>query len=221
MSVAPVLSASPSSRGRGRGFGLSLLAALAMACAAPRMPDPMLVAARFADAARAGDSERIYALLSRQAQRDFGRQGTRQLVEQSKPELGRLGAALLLPGARVEALAEIHFEDGESALLDLEGGVFRLSSLGTVPSQARSPAEALGDFRRALARRSYQALLGVLSLETRGGVEGDLRSLVDGLENPETLDVKVSGDNAVVVVPGGHQVKLRREAGVWRIQDFD
>jgi hypothetical protein len=21
--------------------------------------------------------------------------------------------------------------------------------------------------------------------------------------------------------PGGHQVKLRREAGVWRVQDFD
>ena len=225
MSVAPLRFAwpAPSSRGRGRGFGLGLVlvAGLAVACAAPRMPDPKLAAMRYAEAARAGDSERIYALLSRQAQRDFGRRGTRQLVEQSKPELTRQGAALLSPGARVEALAEIRFEDGESALLDLEGGTFRLSSLGTVPSQARTPSEALGDFRRALARRSYPALLGVLSLETRGALEGDLRSLVEGLEHPETLDVKVSGDNAVVVVPGGHQVKLRREVGVWRIQDFD
>jgi len=64
-------------------------------------------------------------------------------------------------------------------------------------------------------------LLGVLSLEHEARSRGDLRSLVEGLENPETLDVKVSGDNAVVVVPGGHQVKLRREAGVWRVQDFD
>ncbi|HWZ89771.1 MAG TPA: hypothetical protein VNW92_13005 [Polyangiaceae bacterium] len=216
MSVAPLFGASSSV-----GLGLGLLAGLAVGCAAPRMPDPMAVATRYAEAARAGDSERIYALLSRQSQRDFGRQGTRQLVLQAKPELARQGAALLLPGAHIEALAEIRFEDGESALLDLEGGVFRLSSLGTVPSRARSPAEALGDFRRALARRSYPALLGVLSLETRGALEGDLRSLVEGLENPETLDVKVSGDNAVVVVPGGHQVKLRREAGVWRVQDFD
>jgi len=221
MSVASLLGALPSVSGLGRQLGLGLLAGLVAACAAPRMPDPQLVAARYAAAARAGDSERIYELLSRQSQRDFGRQGTRQLVAESKAELVRQGNALLAPGTHVEALAEIRFEDGESALLELENGVFRVSSLGTVPSQARSPAEALGDFRRALARRSYPALLGVLSLETRGALEGDLRSLVEGLENPETLDVKVSGDNAVVVVPGGHQVKLRREAGVWRIQDFD
>lgn len=203
------------------GLGLGLLAGLTVACAAPRMPDPKLVAMQYAHAAQAGDSEQIYALLSRQSQRDFGRQGTRQLVLQSKAELAHQAKALQKPDLRVEALAEIRFDDGESALLELEGGVFRLSSLGTVPSQARSPAEALGDFRRALARRSYPALLGVLSLETRGALEGDLRSLVEGLENPDSLDVKVSGDNAVVVVPGGHQVKLRREAGVWRIQDFD
>lgn len=190
-------------------------------CAAQRLPDPRLSAARYAEAARNGDSERIYALLSSEAQRDYGREGTRRLVQQSKAELGRQGSALLAPGTEVEAAAEIRFQDGESALFELDNGVFRLSSLGTVPSRARSPAEALGDFRRALARRSYPALLGVLAQETRGALEGDLKSLVEGLENPETLDVKVSGDNAVVQVPGGHQVKLRREAGIWQILDFD
>jgi hypothetical protein len=198
-----------------------LLAGLAVGCAEARMPDPKQAAANYAEAARSGDSERIYALLSREAQRDFGQQGTRKLVQQAKAELGRQGTALLAPGGQVQASAEIRFDDGESALFDLQDGAFRLSSLGTVPSRARSPAEALGDFRRALARRSYPALLGVLSQETRGALEGDLKSLVEGLENPETLDVKVSGDNAVVDIPGGHQVKLRREAGVWRIQDFD
>lgn len=202
-------------------LGSALLAGLAVACAAPSMPDPKLAAASYAAAAQAGDSDRVYALLSREAQRDFGREGTRRLVAESKAELARQAAALRAPGAHVEAVAEIRFEDGESALLELEGGVFRLSSLGTVPSGARSPAEALGDFRRALSRRSYPALLGVLSLETREALEGDLRSLVEGLENPQTLDVKVSGESAVVTVPGGHQVKLKREAGVWKIQDFD
>ena len=201
--------------------GLGLLAGLATGCAEARLADPKLVAARYAEAARAGDSERIYALLSRQAQRDYGREGTRRLVEQAKGELGRQGTALLSPASRVQASAEIRFEDGESALFDLEDGAFHLSSLGTVPSRPRSPSEALGDFRRALARRSYPALLGVLSAETREALERDLKSLVEGLENPDTLDVKVSGDHAVVEVPGGHQVKLRREAGVWHVQDFD
>jgi len=202
--------------------GLGLLAGLvAFGCAEARLPDPKLVAARYAEAARTGDSERIYLLLSSEAQRDFGRQGTKRLVEQAKPELRRQGSALLAPERHVQASAEIRFEDGESALFELEDGAFRLSSLGTVPSRPRSPSEALGDLRRALARRSYPALLGVLSLETRAALESDLKSLVEGLENPETLEVKVSGDNAVVNVPGGHQVKLRREAGIWKIQDFD
>jgi hypothetical protein len=202
---------------------LALLAAsgVAAGCAEAHMPDPKLVAVEYAEAARSGDSQRIYALLSREAQRDFGHQGTRDLVQQAKAELSRQGSALLAPGAQVEAAAEIRFDDGESALFDLEDGAFRLSSLGTVPSRARSPAEALGDFRRALARRSYPALAAVLSRETRSALEGDLKSLVEGLENPETLDVKISGDNAVVDVPGGHQVKLRRESGVWQILDFD
>ncbi len=202
-------------------LGLAPLVGLAVGCAEARLPDPKLAAAEYAAAARAGDSERIYALLSAEAQRDYGRQGTRRLVDQAKLELSRQGAALLSPASRVQASAEIRFEDGESALFDLEDGAFHLSSLGTVPSRPRSPSEALGDFRRALARRSYPALLGVLSAETRQALEGDLKSLVEGLENPETLDVKVSGDNAVVQVPGGHQVKLRREAGVWHVQDFD
>src|SRR6185369_5114165 len=197
-------------------FGL--LAGLTAGCAEARLPDPKLAAKRYAEAARAGDSERIYALLSSEAQRDYGPQGTRRLVDQAKAELSRQGTALLSPASRVQASAEIRFDDGESALFELEDGAFHLSSLGTVPSRPRSPAEALGDFRRALARRSYPALLGVLSAETRQAMEGDLKSLVEGLENPETLDVKVSGDNAVVEVPGGHQVKLRREAGVWRVQ---
>ncbi len=202
---------------------LGLTICLAVGCTPASLPDPQLAAANYASAARAADSDRIYALLSSEAQRDYGREGTRKLVAEAKVELDRQGAALQAaqPGRHVEASAEIRFEDGESALFELEDGVFRLSSLGTVPSRPRSPSEALGDFRRALARRSYSALLGVLSSETRGALEGDLKSLVEGLENPETLDVKVSGDNAVVNVPGGHQVKLRREAGVWRIQDFD
>lgn len=201
--------------------GLALLTGLSVGCAASRLPDPKLVATRYAEAAQRGDSARIYALLSREAQRDFGREGTRQLVAQTRTELRRQGSALLSPGLRIEASAEIRFEDGESALFDWEDGAFRLSSLGTVPSRARTPSEALGDFRRVLARRSYPALLGVLSQETRAALENDLKSLVLGLENPETLDVKVSGDSALVTVPGGHQVRLRREAGVWTILDFD
>ncbi|MGH7295028.1 MAG: hypothetical protein ACRELB_08845, partial [Polyangiaceae bacterium] len=80
---------------------------------------------------------------------------------------------------------------------------------------------ALEQLRRVLARRSYAGLMRVLSPTTRAAVENDLRTLVDGLGEPGTLPVQTSGDTAVVKVPGGHQVKLKREAGVWRVEDFD
>ena len=72
-----------------------------------------------------------------------------------------------------------------------------------------------------LARRSYAGLMRVLSPATRAAVESDLRALVDGLSEPGTLPVQANGDAAVVKVPGGHQVKLKREGGVWRVEDFD
>ena len=38
---------------------------------------------------------------------------------------------------------------------------------------------------------------------------------------PDALDVEVVGDSAVFDIPGGHQVTLRREDGIWYVDDFD
>ncbi|MCL2448413.1 MAG: hypothetical protein FWD17_05650, partial [Polyangiaceae bacterium] len=72
-----------------------------------------------------------------------------------------------------------------------------------------------------LARRSYAGLLRVLSPTTRAAVESNVRALVDGLTESEGLPIQLNGDAALVPVPGGHQVKLRREGGIWRVDDFD
>ncbi len=61
----------------------------------------------------------------------------------------------------------------------------------------------------------------VLTPATRAAVERDLRSLVEGLERSETLPIQVAGDAASVDVPGGHHVRLRRDGGLWRVDDFD
>ena len=106
-------------------------------------------------------------------------------------------------------------------MLDVEEGGFRVSSADGLPAAARSPAAALEQLRRALARRSYAELMRVLSPATRSAIESDLRSLVDGLSHPEGLDVQVSGDVASVQIQGGHFVKLRRDGGIWRVEDFD
>jgi hypothetical protein len=197
------------------------LSGLAAGCGRPALPDPRAAARAYADAAARGDSARVYSLLSREARRTYGPAAVAVLVRDERAEFARLAAAVRRPDARVEASATVLLEDGSQARLALENDEFRVSAAETLPAAARSPVEALDGLRRALARRSYPALLRVLSAESRGAVETDLRALAAALENPATLDVKVEGDRADVDVGGGHRVTLRREGGTWRVEDIE
>lgn len=192
-----------------------------LGCARPEVPDPRTVAQRFADAATRGDANAIHAMLTERAQTEYGRSGTERLVRDSRAELRRLGQALRSGQLKWQTRAQVRFPDGELATLPVEDGEFKIESASGLPAGAHTPAQALDQLRLALARRSYPGLIRVLSAETRSNVENDLRSLVKGLENPESLDVKLLGDSADVTIPGGHSVRLKRESGLWRVEDFE
>jgi hypothetical protein len=198
-----------------------VLLLLALGCASQRVPDPKVTARAYASAAERGDADAIYALLTPEGRRALGPAGTKQLVQESKSELGRTARAIRSNDARVEASAETRFSDGESATLVLENGRFYVDAASLLPARPRSPSQALAGLRRALARRSYPALMAVMSGDSRGALESDVGALVDALEHPETLDIQVNGDAAEVQLPSGHRVLLKREAGVWRVLDFD
>jgi len=160
-------------------------------------------------------------MLTHEAQRTYGLSGTRKLVQSSHKELADNARALASGRATVQTEATVRYADGEEAALVVEEGRFHIGSAQALPAGARTPEQALAELREALARRSYAGLIRVLTRDTRSSLDNDLSSLVEGLEQPETLDVKVSGDRAEVKLVGGHSVKLKREAGVWRIDDFD
>jgi len=193
----------------------------ALGCAGESLPDPKLAAAEYAARVEKGDADGVYALLSSDAQRSYGKSGVRRMIDESKTELARTARAVAAEGGKVEVRATLRYADGEQASLEVEHGQFRVGSAGALPLGARTPAQALAELRQALARRSYAGVLRVLSTESQSALENDMKSLVEGLEQPETLDVKITGDRAEVQVPGGHSVKLKREAGFWRIEDFD
>lgn len=200
---------------------LVLIATLAAcACQRPRVANPQAAVRAYAVAAERGDADALYALLSRRSQRELGRQGTRDLVRDTRRELSTQAKALR-GDAPVHATAVVRYVDGEQAVLELEEGVFKLSSAGTLPAAAKTPVQALGDLRRALSRRSYAAFLRLLSRETQSAIESDLSAIVEGLEDPETLEVDLRGDAAEVELPGGHVVRLKREAGTWRVEDLE
>jgi len=200
---------------------LAALGLLSAACAAPSLPDPKGAADAFGRAALKGDADAIYAMMTESAQKARSRQDVRAVVTDERQELAEEGRALSAKDARVEATARLRFADGEEAALDLQNGRFYVTSAGALPGGARTPEEALDQLRRVLARRSYAGLMRVLSPATRAAVEQDLRGLVAGLVRPETLPVTLAGDTATIAVPGGHHVRLKRESGVWRVDDFD
>ena len=63
--------------------------------------------------------------------------------------------------------------------------------------------------------------MALMASDSQGALESDLGALVSGLEHPETLDIQINGDAAEVLLPSGHRVLLKREAGIWRVLDFD
>jgi hypothetical protein len=182
-------------------------------------PDPLIDA--YAAALERGDVDALYDMMSAESKRAISREELKRIVAKQKAELAEHAKAVKSKDRSVEAQAEVRYADGEIVALDLEEGTFRLTAAEALPASARTPAQALVQLRKVLARRSYAGLLRVLSPRTRAAVEKDLRSLVEGLTEPESLKIDVVGDSATVVVPGGHQVRLRREDGIWHIDDFN
>jgi hypothetical protein len=195
---------------------------LAMAaCGRAAVPDPRETVRAYEAAAAKGDARAIHGLLSERSRKSLAVTDVERILADERTELAAQAKAMQDPNAVVRASARVRYADGEDATLDVEEGVFHVSSADALPAGARTPSEALEQLRRVLARRSYSGLMRVLSPATRSAIESDLRSLVDGLSHPDGLDVQVSGDVASVQIQGGHFVRLRRDGGVWKVEDFD
>jgi hypothetical protein len=209
-------------RERAAWCSVALSSLLSMAaCGRAAMPDPRETVRAYEAAAAKGDARAIHGMLSARSRKSLAVTDVERILADERTELAAQAKAVQDPSAVVRASARVRYADGEDATLDVEEGTFRVSSADALPAGARTPSEALEQLRRVLARRSYSGLMRVLSPATRSAIESDLRSLVDGLSHPDGLDVQVSGDVASVQIQGGHFVRLRRDGGVWKVEDFD
>lgn len=203
------------------GVAAGCLLALVGCTQVRTIPEPDDVLDAYVAALEKGDVDAIYALMSEESRRAISKEELARVVKEQRAELAEHAKALKSEQRAVDAQAEIRYDDGEIVGLDLEEGGFRVTAADGLPASAKTPEQALSQLRKVLARRSYAGLLRVLSPRTRAAMEDDLRSLVEGLNEPDALRIEVVGDAATVTVPGGHQVKLRREDGVWHVDDFN
>jgi hypothetical protein len=202
-------------------LGLLGCGAHAAACATAGVPDPRSQVHAYAAAVSTGDAHALYAMMTDESRRARSADEVAGAMASERPELVEQAAGLERSDARVDATVTLRFADGEEAALELRHGRYGVLAAGALPGGGRTPAEILDQLRRVLARRSYVGLMRVLAATTRATVETDLRSLVDGLAVPEALQIQMDGDSAAVSVPGGHKIKLKREQGIWRVEDFD
>ncbi len=198
-----------------------LCASVAAGCAASAVPDPRSAVRAYSDAAARGDAAALYGLLTADARASLDLDEVKAIVASERADLAEQAKDLEQGEVRVEASARLRFADGEEASLDFRDGRYGVASAGTLPGGGRSPRETLEQLRRVLARRSYDGLMRVLSTATRSSIEGDVRGLIEGLSDPDALLVRVTGDEARIPIPGGHTVILKREAGIWRVENFD
>ena len=204
------------------GVLLALVTCPLFGCAGVAIiPDPAPVVAAYSQALLRGDADAVYESMSAESKRALSREELERVLREQKNELEEHARGLTSAERAIEAHAEVRFDDGEVVGLELRDGSFWLSAADALPAAAHGPAQALVELRRMLARRSYTGLLRLLSPRRRSDLESDLRGLVDGLSEPDALDIKLSGDLATVSLPGGHLVVLRREDGVWYVDDFD
>jgi hypothetical protein len=185
------------------------------------MPDPRSAAREWEEALQRDDRKAIYEMLTAASQRAYGTRGVDKLLGENRSEIVARAQAASSSAARVRATATLGYGDGQFAELVLESGRFRVFGDEALPVEAKSPAEALRQLRAALQRRSYGALLRLLTRETRWMLESEVQALVDALEEPGGLQIKVEGRRAKASLPGGHTVTLEHEDGVWTIKDFD
>lgn len=185
------------------------------------IPDPKVAAEEYAAAAERGDAEAMWGMLSKRSKATMSKGDVEKVVAEAKLELVDQAKALRAALGTIVAVARLRFEDGSEASLTLKDGKFWVATTGML-SGGSTPEEALAGLRDTLKRRSYPALLRLLTPALRAAVEAQLKGLVEALENPNALLIPPgAGDEVEVKLSNGHKVKLRREQGTWYVENFE
>ncbi len=187
----------------------------------PREEGPSRAVERYAGALARGDAPAAWALLDEEARR--GRTAARhgELMTANATELREQAEALArAAGAEtIDAHARVELASGESVVLVLEEGGWRVDGGVLDAAGLATPLDAVAAFRRALMRRDLPGIERVMSRQTRAEWEEEIRRLVESTEDPDDLEVELQGNRARVRTTGGGSIELVRESGEWRVVD--
>jgi hypothetical protein len=218
-----------------RRAGPALLIALHLGFGCAHRPEgPGTTVASFGAALARGDLRGAYQLTSAEFQRRTPFDAFAAAFAAGGSEPAALGQRLVAEAPAIPPRVEVTLALGERVPLVLEWGRWRIDGPVYEAWGQGTPRAALRTFVRALDARRYDVVLrlvpdryraGLTAEELRGFWEGahkdEHRALLERIRAAAGGPLTESGDEARLSVPPDGEVKLVREAGIWKIVDLD
>lgn len=205
------------------------------ACAsAPEPRGPKETLASYADALREGRVREAYGLLSDEARRTIPFEAFERMVKENPEEVRDISKALSRPAGPPLVTATVTAPNGESLLLVLEGGAWRVDGSAIDLYSQASPEAAVRAFIRAYENKRFDVLLRFVPDAKKEGLDAaKLKKAWDGEQKDEmerltqalaaalpTARFERIGERATMSYGAGGTVELVREHGAWKIEEF-
>lgn len=211
-----------------------ILEAFASGCFGFHADDPASVLHAYAHALEEGRAEDAYRMLSEEARRSVSLDAFRRLVHESSDDVREIGHALSRPASPAVVTASVTAPSGDEIDLVLENGAWKVEATAIDLYAQDSPRHAVQGFVRALERKRYDVILRYVPDAHKEGLDAaKLKSAWEGHDKDEMEQVlaalKQSLPNAAIeetgesaqMPYGAGTLRLVREHGLWKIEDFD
>jgi hypothetical protein len=203
-------------------------------CIGLRTDDPEGVLHAYAHALEDGRSDDAYRMLSDEARRGLSLDAFRRMVRDGSDEVREIGHALSRPTAPPLVTAKVTAPSGQEVDMVMENGTWKVEATAIDLYAQDSPRHAVQGFVRALERKRYDVILRYVPDAHKEGLDAaKLKSAWEGHDKEEmeqvlaalkqslpSAAIEETGESAQMPYGAG-VLRLVREHGVWKIEDFD
>jgi hypothetical protein len=203
-------------------------------CIGLRTDDPSGVLHAYAHALEEGRADDAYRMLSDEARRGVSLDAFRRMVHDSNDDVREIGQALSRPTAPPVVTAQITAPSGQEIDLVLENGRWKVEATAIDLYAQDSPRHAVQGFVRALERKRYDVILRYVPDGHKEGLDAaKLKTAWEGHDKEEmdqvlaalkqslpNASIEETGESAQMPYGAG-VLRLVREHGLWKIEDFD
>jgi hypothetical protein len=219
------------------GLLLPLGVALALglsACASSGSQDPESTLHAYAKALEDGRAADAYRLLGDDARRGISFEAFKKTIDSNPDDAKEIGRALSRPTTPAVITATVTAPNGDALELVWNSGAWKVEASAIDLYRDDSPRHAIQGYVRALERKRYDVILRYVPDAHREGLDAaKLKAAWEGPDKDEIAQVlaglkqalpagsvEEAGDHAQLAY-GACVIKLVKEHGRWKIEDFD